>query len=268
MATPLVSVIIPVYNTAAYLDKAIQSIVSQHYTELEIIIINDGSTDASDKIISQYKDPRIRYVQNEGNKGLVYTLNRGLALATGEWIARMDGDDISLPERIQQQVRYVLENPEVSVLASTVALIDAGDQPMGQWDDDVQHTSPESIRTFLPRNNCLAHPSILAKTSLMKEYGYRQAQKQAEDYDLWLRLAAGGVVIHKLDQPLLLHRILPHSFTRSRQQNVFHKLAITKFRFVRWALGKGIWNSFVAKTALLAIADQAKALGKSLKRSL
>lgn len=268
MSTPLVSIIIPVYNTAAYLTRAIQSILAQTYTSMEIILINDGSTDASESIIQSFQDPRIRYLKNEQNMGLVYTLNKGVDLSTGKYIARMDGDDISLPARIAQQVAYMEAHPEVSVLATRVSLINEQDEPIGYWEADQQHTAPEQIRAFLPKDNCLAHPSIMARAELLKTYRYRVEQSQAEDYDLWLRMAADGVVMHKLAEICVQHRIVHNSFTRSRQQNVFRKLAKTKFRFVGYALRQGRWNAFVGRTLAAAFLDQVKAIGKTLKRSV
>ena len=267
MSIPLVSILIPVYNTSAYLTRAIQSILDQQYTSMDIILINDGSTDASETIIQTCQDPRIRYVNNGKNMGLVHTLNKGVDLSNGKYIARMDGDDVSLPGRIAQQVGYLEAHPEVSVLATRVSLINEQDEPIGYWEADQQNIAPEEIRSFLPKDNCLAHPSIMAKTELLKKYKYRSEQSQAEDYDLWLRMAADGEVIHKLPEAFVQHRIVHNSFTRSRQQNVFHKLAKTKFRFVGYALRIGRWNGFVFKTLVYACLDQIKAIGKTLKKS-
>lgn len=268
MSTPLVSILIPVYNTAAYLTRAIQSILDQQYTPMEIILINDGSTDASETILRSFQDPRIRYVSHAQNMGLVYTLNEGIDLSAGKYIARMDGDDVCLPGRIAQQVGYLEAHPEVSVLATRVSLINEQDEPIGYWEADQQNIEPEQIRAFLPKDNCLAHPSIMAKAELLKRYKYRTEQSQAEDYDLWLRLAADGVVIHKLPEAFVQHRIVHNSFTRSRQQNVFRKLAKTKFRFVSYAFGQGRWNGFVWKSFGYACMDQIKAIGKTLKKSV
>lgn len=267
MSTPLVSILIPVYNTSAYLTRAVQSILEQQYPSMEIILINDGSTDASESIIQTFQDPRIRYVSHERNMGLVYTLNEGIDLSTGRYIARMDGDDVCLPGRIVQQVAYLEAHPEVSVLATRVSLINEQDEPIGYWEADQQNIEPEQIRSFLPKDNCLAHPSIMAKAELLKKYKYRSEQSQAEDYDLWLRMAADGVLIHKLSEVFVQHRIVHNSFTRSRQQNVFRKLAKTKFRFVGHALSQGRWNGFVWKTFVYACLDQIKAIGKTLKKS-
>src|SRR5688572_2119038 len=103
---PKVSVILPVYNGEKYLREAIESILCQTYEDFEFIIINDGSTDKSEEIILSYKDGRIVYSKNEFNKGLIYSLNKSIELASGELIARMDADDIAFPDRLQKQVDY------------------------------------------------------------------------------------------------------------------------------------------------------------------
>lgn len=268
MATPLVSILIPVYNTAPFLTQAITTILAQDYHHMEIILINDGSTDASESIIQSFSDPRIRYVKNDQNMGLVYTLNRGIELSAGTYIARMDGDDLCMPGRIAAQVSYLEAHNSVGLLATTVSLINEQDEPIGYWEADRQHTEPDQIRAYLPKDNCLAHPSIMVRAELLKKYGYRKEQSQAEDYDLWLRMAADGVVMHKLTQAFIQHRIVHHSFTRSRQQNVFLKLAQTKFRFVGHAWAQGKWNGFVWRTLLFACIDRIKAIGKTLKKNV
>jgi glycosyltransferase involved in cell wall biosynthesis len=268
MSSPRVSVIMPVYNTAAYLGEAIQSILDQSYGDFEFIIINDGSTDHSEQIINSFNDPRIIYLNNEENQGLVYTLNRGVNLASGEWIARMDGDDISLPIRFEEQMQYLHDHPYVDVLATTVQLIDEQGADAGIWVDDQSAILPEQILAHLPVNNCIAHPTVMVRAEILKKFKYLEEQAQAEDYDLWLRMASRGYVIHKLNETLVKHRISRTSFTRSRQQNVFSKLAITKFRFAKKAWRSGNRGSFVFKTYCYACLDEIKAWMKPIKQKL
>lgn len=268
MSSPRVSVIMPVFNTAEYLGEAIQSILDQSYADFEFIIINDGSTDHSEKIINSFNDPRIIALKNERNQGLVFTLNRGVNLARGEWIARMDGDDISLPIRFEEQMQYLHDHPYVDVLATTVQLIDEQGRDAGIWADDHANILPQQILDYLPVNNCIAHPSVMVRTEVLKKFKYLEEQAQAEDYDLWLRIAARGYVIHKLAETLLKHRITRFSFTRSRQQNVFSKLAITKFRFAKKAWKTGNRSGFVRRTYYYACLDGVKAWLKPIKRQL
>ena len=217
---PVVSVILPFYNAALYLREAIDSILAQTFTDFELLLVNDGSTDGSESIIQSYTDERIRYIKNETNSGLIFSLNRGIELAGGEWIARMDADDIALPRRLEKQLSFLTINPS-ALLATTVKLIDDSGISLPDWKDDIAHTTALQIRKFLPKNNCIAHPTVMGKASLFKRYQYVQNQKYSEDYDLWLRLSADGVTIAKLAEPLLYYRILPTSITRFKKVNIF-----------------------------------------------
>src|SRR3954471_13594365 len=141
---PLVSIILPAYNVEKYLGKAIDSILQQTFTDFEFIIIDDGSTDGTEKILKNYSDPRIVYLKHEANMGLVYTLNHCISLARGIYIGRMDGDDISLPDRIQKQFEYLQIKQDVDVLATQVRLIDEDGNAIGFWDDDIKYSSVKS----------------------------------------------------------------------------------------------------------------------------
>ncbi|MGI8637112.1 MAG: glycosyltransferase family 2 protein [Segetibacter sp.] len=263
---PLVSIILPAYNCEKYLREAIDSILQQTFTNFEFIIINDGSSDATEKITLSYIDPRIIYLKNDTNKGLIYTLNRGLSKAKGKYIARMDGDDISLPERLKKQYDWLEGNKTVDVLATQVSLIDENDKDIGFWEDDIKHSTANSIKKYLPVNNCIAHPTILGKKEAFLKYKYNPSQKLSEDYDLWLRMTADGLTIDKLAQPLLKHRILQSSFTRTRNVNVFYKVAVVKWNFVKNSLARGKFNSFIFSAFLYSIFDRIKGTGKVIKK--
>jgi glycosyltransferase involved in cell wall biosynthesis len=258
----------PFYNAAPYLAEAVKSMLDQTFRDFELILINDGSTDNSEQLIQRFNDPRIIYILHKENKGLVCSLNKGLDEAKGEFIARMDGDDISLPDRLQKQLDYLKSHPETDLLASTVQLINEKGQHTGFWKEDRDNTSPSHIYEFLPVNNCIAHPSILARADIIKSLRYREAQGQAEDYDLWLRWISAGKTIHKLDEMLVKHRILPYSFTRKRQKNIFYKLAGTKFRFAAHEIRKGHFNTFIIRTLMFACTDLVKGTGKFTKQTL
>ncbi len=218
---PAVSVILPVYNGDAFLKEAIDSILRQTFTDFELIIINDGSTDDSEEIIQSYSDERILYLKNDMNRGLIFSLNRAIDFSNGKWIARMDADDISLPERIKKQVGYAMAN-DSTLLATQVDLIDVNGLSLPPWPADRYTRNSTEIKRHLLRDNCLAHPSVFGKTEIFKRYRYRSVQKYSEDYDLWLRLVDDGFQIDKLDEPLLLHRILPTSATRFKKINFFY----------------------------------------------
>jgi glycosyltransferase involved in cell wall biosynthesis len=259
---PLVSIVMPVYNTAPFLEEAVKSILQQSFSDFEFIIIDDGSTDGSLDILKAFRDERIVLLSNGINRGLVFTLHRGLKASKGRYIARMDGDDISLPDRLKLQVEYMERHPQADLVTSFVDLIDEHGTHIGVWEDDRQHYTPSSIRSFLPANNSLAHPSVLAKAEIIRALGYRTAQPDAEDYDLWLRWASTGHSLHKIAEPLVLHRIRKGSFTRLRQQNVYLKNATTKRRFIIHELWKGRLNMFVCKTVLMLMVDVVRGVMK------
>ena len=191
MNVPTVSVVLPAYNCEKYIAKAIESVLHQTFTDFEFIIFNDGSTDRTEEIIKSFSDPRILYQVNNTNRGLVFTLNKGIDIAKGSYIARMDGDDIALPERFEKQINYLDKKNNVDLLATVVSLIDENDSLCGTWSNDKKNISEKDIRNQLPKDNCIAHPTVMGKTEIFKKYKYNHSQSQSEDYDLWLRMMSG-----------------------------------------------------------------------------
>ncbi len=243
-----VTVLLPVYNCERYLAQAIRTVLNQSFKDFELLIINDGSTDSSEAIIGSFGDPRIRYLKNETNQGLVNTLNRGLAAAAGKYIARMDGDDLMNENRLRLQLDFLLENPSFALVASTVELINEAGDFTGYWEQDKNNLTPGAIHRNLPKYNCIGHPTIMARSEILKKFSYLASQKLAEDYDLWLRMAAEGYQIAKLNQPLVQHRILGNSFTRTRKYNFLTRIGFVQVRFFYHQLIKGRLNYFVFKT--------------------
>src|SRR5438270_14004268 len=140
MTDPSVSVLMHVHNGGSYLKEAIESMLNQTYIDFEFIIINDGSTDGLKEIIKQFYDDRIVYIENDTNKGLIESLNKGIDAARGNFIARMDSDDIALPIRLEAQVRYMNEHPKTAVLASRIVFIDESGKETGEWSLDAKTT--------------------------------------------------------------------------------------------------------------------------------
>jgi glycosyltransferase involved in cell wall biosynthesis len=207
MTNPKVTVLMPVYNGDRYLREAIDSILSQTFTDFELLLINDGSTDGSVAIIESYNDSRIRLMHNERNLGLVATLNKGIDISKGEYIARMDSDDVSLPERLVKQVRLLDEDSSCSVVAVKVIRIDSKGEELGRWKGERAASTAAEICRRLPMVCCIAHPSVMVRTAVLKKYRYNPMQRHAEDYDLWLRLCSDGHKIEKIDEPLLKYRV-------------------------------------------------------------
>jgi glycosyltransferase involved in cell wall biosynthesis len=266
MNVPLLSVVMPMYNCAPYLQESISSILNQDFRDFELICINDGSTDDTEKVILSFSDPRISYTRNDENKGLVFTLNKGIDMARGIYIARMDGDDICLPGRFRLQTTFLNNNPGATIVASQVELINEKGDFIGYWEEEKKAVTPEAIRSQLPKDNCIAHPTVMARSEVLKKYKYNALQHQAEDYDLWLRIEADDVAIYKLDEVLVKHRIVTSSFTRKRQQNVFRKNARTKWVFIRQQLAKGKLNRFMLSVFFFLLTDMIKGVAKRVKK--
>jgi len=178
-----------VYNGEQYLCEAINSILNQIFTDYEFIIIDDGSTDGTLKILKEYakQDKRIRLIRNMCNIGLTCSLNKGLSLARGTYIARQDSDDISLPDRLALQVRFLENHPEIGVVGTWVAFIDKEGRQTGIW-----RTLSNSalIKWSLLFGNCLAHSSVMMRRSLLEESEvYSPEIIYAQDYKLWIKLS-------------------------------------------------------------------------------
>ncbi len=182
---PRVSVVMAAYNGAEYLPAAIDSILNQTYGDFEFIIIDDGSTDETPDIIAGYTDPRVRPVANPGNLGLIASLNRGLELARGEFIARMDADDESLPNRFEEQVRFLDAHPEVGLLGTGIETF--GSREEKWWVE----CDPANLRCRLLFETGFYHNTVMFRRSLVTEHRlfYDPAYPHAEDYELWLRFA-------------------------------------------------------------------------------
>jgi len=186
--SPLVSVVMSVYNGERYLREAIESILTQTFADFEFIIIDDGSTDASRDIILSYGDSRIRLVDNERNLGLTRSLNRGLQLARGEYVARQDADDVSMPERLARQVAFLDTNPHIVLLGTWAQEIDAEGRALVTREPPCECAA---IRWMLLFDNPYIHTSvILRRATVLKEVGfYNEKYAYAQDYDLWSRIA-------------------------------------------------------------------------------
>ena len=175
-----------VYNSSLYLKQAIDSILNQTYSNFEFIIINDGSTDDSLSIIKTYSDKRIKLLENDGNKGLIYSLNKGIAEASGEFIARMDADDVCVSTRFEKQVHYMNAHVDIGVLSSDYySFNETSKRYMRSIDGDSR------IRTFLLFTATVCHPALMIRKSVLEINGlnYSVSAKHVEDFDLWTRLA-------------------------------------------------------------------------------
>lgn len=181
---PQVTVLMPAYNCAAFIREAIESMLTQTFTDFEFLIIDDGSTDETLAIIKSFHDPRIRVVENGKNRGITHTLNLGLSLARGKYIARMDADDRSDRFRLERQWSVLEANPDIDVLGTWFRLSTGG---------LVQHPIDDlAIRSVMLCHYCaLGHPTVMMRRAALEASGftYPYKYKHAEDYALWISMA-------------------------------------------------------------------------------
>jgi GT2 family glycosyltransferase len=185
--SPTVSVVMTVWNGAAFVSEAIDSILDQTFADLELIVVNDGSTDATQDILDGYqrRDRRVRIVAQQ-RRGVVPSANRGCGLARGHYLARLDADDVALPHRLEAQVEFLDHHPEIAAVGGAAVLASASGEPCFT----VQYpATDEAIREKLPRSCPLLHSAVTMRRAAFEAVGGYRLRPYAEDYDLWLRLA-------------------------------------------------------------------------------
>jgi glycosyltransferase EpsE len=199
------SVIMSVYNGGTYLDTAIRSILNQTYQNFEFIICNDASTDHTQMILEKFatQDSRIVLIQNHTNMQLAASLNNCIKIAKGKYIARMDDDDISLPDRFMEEINYLKDNPKISLVGTGIALFDSE----GAWGKHFCKEKPNLKDVY--KGNVFDHPTIMIQKSVLEEVGGYSAlsyTSRTEDYDLWCRMYAKGYYGENLQKVLLQYR--------------------------------------------------------------
>lgn len=190
MTTPIITVLMPVYNCKEYVAEAVESILGQTFADCEFIIVNDGSTDGTGPILDEFarRDHRIRLLHQE-NRGVTSSLNRAISLAKGRYIARMDADDVSLPQRFQAQVSFMEREPRVAICGTSIRIINGTGRMLS-----IRRypTTMDGIRCLLFSGTALAHPTFLMRTALLKRLGqlyYDPDFQCGQDYDLLVRVA-------------------------------------------------------------------------------
>jgi glycosyltransferase involved in cell wall biosynthesis len=210
MTSPAVTVLMPVYNADRFVTETVETILAQTFWDFEFLIINDGSTDRSEQILRDYaaRDVRIRLVSRP-NTGYVAALNEGLGLARGEFVARIDADDLSGPRRLELQVERMRREPDLVALGSNASAIDEDGLPLGDY--SVPSTHEEIDASHLRGSSAIHHPAVMLRPEAVKRVGgYRRHLMPCEDFDLWLRLAEVGRVAN-LSENLLTKRLFAGS---------------------------------------------------------
>lgn len=186
MSKPVITVLMSVYNAAKYIPEAIESILSQTFRDYEFIIINDGSTDGTKEILATIDDARIRVIHQE-NHGLTYSLNIGLSLAQGKYIARIDADDYCHPDRLLHQYEEMEKRMDLAVLGTWATQVDGNGKEI---DYKVMPVGQDEVIRNITKENPFIHGSVIMRKSILDEVGgYRESFRYAQDYDLFLRLS-------------------------------------------------------------------------------
>lgn len=236
---PLISVLLPVYNDARYVCASIESILRQTLRDFELVVINDGSTDDTPEIVSRFRDQRIRLIHNEHNLGLAPSLNRGIAAAKGDYIARQDADDIALPHRLRTQIEFLRSHPDCAMVGSQALLID--DQGREQGVFGCPPIADIDIKWGLLFSNAFIHGSVMMRRDVVdKTGGYTEDpvifRAFVEDYDLWSRINRVARSAN-IPEPLEKYRLNPRGASaRTRLEQQRQTREVSK-RNICWLLG-------------------------------
>lgn len=240
--TPHVTVLMSVYNGLPYLSEAIESILAQTYRNFEFLIVDDASTDGSSDVLARYaeQDSRIRILTNESNGGLGFSLARGLKAASTPWIARMDADDIALPERLEWQMAYLSEQPDTDIVGSWANDVDAEGKILQQRRVPTKHVD---IYRYIWTNPFIHSTVVFRREAILRVGSYPPIRSAPEDYDLWFRCAAEGLCFANLPVVLLNYRFTRAQMIRSR------KFVISSL-LIGW---RGCWRVKASPLAFLGV---------------
>ena len=241
-----VSILLPFYQAAETLEEAIQSILSQTYNHWELLLLDDGSTDGSSHLAQMYAalDSRIKHHYLD-HGGIVKTLNTGIQLSNSPLIARMDADDISLPERLDKQVQYLGQHPDIGLASCLVEHLATESTQQGyleyiNWINSLTDSEEIHLRRFV--ESPFAHPSVIFRRELIEQHGGYLEGDFPEDYELWLRWLDAGVQIAKVPETLLNWRDLPHRLSRQDPRYRLEAFYRMKFQYIKKILPeKPLW---------------------------
>ncbi len=246
---PRLSVVMSVYNGERWLREAVESVLGQTLGDFELLVIDDGSTDGTLGILEHYRDPRLR-VSRQPRAGLTISLNRGVRLTTAPLVARLDADDVALPERFVRQVAFLEAHPEAGLLGTGCHDVGPSGEIAATYRPPANH--PE-IRRALIRHNPFVHSSVMLRREALERAGFYDERLQvAQDYDLWVRMSR-VTRLANLPEPLVLRRLSPGRVSRSRDTERLR----TELRIKGRALRSGaypVWCAVYLVKPLLALA--------------
>ena len=247
LAIPSISVMMPVYNCGSFIAEAIRSILDQTFIDFELIIVDDCSTDKTVEIINSYPDERVRLLTKVKNTGYIPSLNLAIEISKGKFLARMDGDDISEPTRLEKQVRFLEQNPDVAVCGTWYQLIPTGEVIKNP-------VAFEEIKIALLDYCALGHPTVMLRKEFLtaNKLSYDQRFYPAEDYDLWSRIAAIGRMAN-LPEVLLSYRMHSNQVSARNQFNQVENSYLCKIRMMCYPLQNP--NDADMETSRLLVTD-------------
>jgi glycosyltransferase involved in cell wall biosynthesis len=221
-----ISVLMPVYNCELYIKEAIDSILNQTFSNFELLIIDDCSTDKTLGIIKSYSDSRIQIIEKDKNTGLSNSLNYGLQIAKGEYIARMDGDDFSFPQRFEYQIDFLENNPDYVLCGTQFEYINSSEVNFVPLEND------DIMLEFLIRNT-IVHSSVMMRNEVLKHNNlfYVNDNEPAEDYHLWVKLISLGK-FKNLEKVLLKYRIHENQVSESSKEKQIEKAVLARIKFL------------------------------------
>lgn len=240
-----VTVLIPAYNSAQYISYAVRSILNQTHKDFELLTIDDGSTDNTEEIVNNFKDSRIVY-KKIAHKGLASALNFGLSVASFEWIARLDADDLNTKERLEKQIKYIKFNPDISVLSSWSVYFKNNGKIQYFLKTPCEH---EEINKFLDLHNPFNHSAVFYNKNLILNSGYNEELECYEDFELFYKLR-DKLKFHILPDFLVYTRLQEKSLTKVNQNkvifNIIYPNAFEKIKTASAKKDRNYWNNIIA----------------------
>ncbi|RAM63597.1 hypothetical protein RB25_09735 [Herbaspirillum rubrisubalbicans] len=233
----LISFVIPALNAESTLRETMESLVNQTFKDFDVYIINDGSRDRTGEVILEFADRiQLTEIRHDVSMGVAASINDGLKASDSEFVARLDADDIALPQRLEEQIALLRAHLEIDVCGSHCEFFDGGThQSMGLLCNPESHLA---IRTSMMQKNAIAHPSVLVRRSFFEHVGlYDSAMDYAEDYDLWCRGIALGRRFYNIQRPLTRYRLHPNQVSRMHSKPQLERDILVKRRYMQNLLG-------------------------------
>ncbi|WP_346083852.1 glycosyltransferase [Sphingobacterium ginsenosidimutans] len=222
---PILSVVMPIFNGEKYLETAINSILTQTFYEFEFVIINDGSSDKTDEIVRSFYDNRIVYIANKNNEGIIRSLNKGIYFSKGQFLGRMDCDDVSRTDRFELQIEFLNQNPELSIVGSDYEILPRSDNnniiPQKRINVPTCH---EDLSLVFLHHNAICHPTVVMRKENLNfnKLYYDRLANHAEDYKLWVDATLSGLKFGSIPSPLLKYRLHSDQISTKKREEQFN----------------------------------------------